>query len=237
MNFNKKEWLDRQVEFPDRRIVTDTTSGESFTADIVRDEGEIIESGDLIDAFNLNDLEDRIERAVNSKSTVTVTPTVTEGTKIADITVNSTTTSLFASGGGGGTGAAENAILDISSEVVNNLDDPEYYYHFVYLERSYYSEEVDPEEETYSDFHTYNQISDPWSPIWLIVTTYSESDHWEVTCGERETSEFQILLTGSGIMENKFIYLPGCCRFRIYHSPENPPLIKSPAASALAVGS
>lgn len=232
MNFNKKEWTDRQVEFPDRRIITDTTTGESFTADITRDEGTVIKQGDLLDAFNLNDLENRIEKSVNSKSVVSVIPTLTEGTKIADITINAATTSLFAPAGSGG-GATDQAILDISSEITNDLTDPDYSNHYMYLQRSYWEgKEIDPEEATYSDLI----MDDIWFPgeyVWLIVTTYLSTDYLEVTNGTRDTEKFRILLTKTGVMQDQFIYLPGKCNFRIYHSIDHPPVVRSPAGDLI----
>lgn len=126
MKFNKKEWTDRQVEYPNRRIITDD-SGETSQVTIIRDEGEVIVPGDLLDAYNLNDLETRIGNAVDSKSTVSITPILISGTKIADITVDSQTVSIFApnggGGGGGGSTVAVQQILKTGTEIAKIVVD------------------------------------------------------------------------------------------------------------------
>lgn len=103
--FNKKEWTDRQVQYPNRRTITNDDTGEVTHATITRNEGELIQAGDLLDAYNLNDLEDRIATAVDSKTTVAVKPIQVYGTRIAEITIDGTTTKLFAPTGGGGGGS------------------------------------------------------------------------------------------------------------------------------------
>lgn len=103
--FNKREWTDRQVQYPNRRTITNDDTHEVTHATITRDEGELIQAGDLLDAYNLNDLEDRIATAVDSKTTVAVKPIQVYGTRIAEITIDGTTTKLFAPTGGGGGGS------------------------------------------------------------------------------------------------------------------------------------
>lgn len=95
-NFVKKLWSDRRVEFPNRKEITNDTTGEVTQATITRDEGEVLNPGDKVDALNMNDLEDRIAASVNSKSEVTVTPSQSSGNKIADIVVNGDTKTLYA---------------------------------------------------------------------------------------------------------------------------------------------
>ena len=63
MAFNKKTWVDRNVEHPARRKLT-AVSGETDTYDVVRAEGTITEVGDAFNAETMNDLEDRIEKAM-----------------------------------------------------------------------------------------------------------------------------------------------------------------------------
>lgn len=61
--FERKEWVDRQTQYPLRRrlIVTE----ESNVYDIVRAEGIVTNVGDPLNAANMNDLETRIASAVN----------------------------------------------------------------------------------------------------------------------------------------------------------------------------
>ena len=63
MAFNKKTWVDRNVEHPARRKLT-AVSGETDTYDVVRAEGTITEVGDAFNAETMNDLEDRIDEAM-----------------------------------------------------------------------------------------------------------------------------------------------------------------------------
>lgn len=106
MAFNKKEWTDRQVEYPNRRTITDIDSGETSSVMITRDEGQVTVPGDLLDAYNLNDLEDRISSAIDSKSTVTFTPSLIYGTKIGEISIDGESTNIIAPAGGGGGGSS-----------------------------------------------------------------------------------------------------------------------------------
>lgn len=61
--FQKKTWQRRLTQFPTRRTLTDTTSGNVQTVDVARAEGQIYEAGDGFTDANMNDLEDRIEEA------------------------------------------------------------------------------------------------------------------------------------------------------------------------------
>lgn len=62
MAFNKKVWKDRISEYPNRRTINDGYVTKSVT--VGRDEGAITEAGDAFNAANMNDLEDRIEAAI-----------------------------------------------------------------------------------------------------------------------------------------------------------------------------
>ncbi len=64
MAFDKKTWVDRNVEHPARRKLT-AVSGEENTYDVVRAEGIITEVGDAFNAETMNDLEDRIADAMD----------------------------------------------------------------------------------------------------------------------------------------------------------------------------
>lgn len=63
--FNKKTWIDRETEFPNRREIReiDTTTGEAgepTLAYITRSEGAITAAGDPYSSDNMNNLETRI---------------------------------------------------------------------------------------------------------------------------------------------------------------------------------
>ena len=61
MSFNKFTWVDRSSEYPSRRTITDTSTGVSQVATIVRNEGTVTEQGTPFNATNMNSLEDRID--------------------------------------------------------------------------------------------------------------------------------------------------------------------------------
>ena len=61
MAFSKKTWVDRQSEYPNRRILTAT--GNDGEYDVSRSEGLVIEEGDKLDAAALNDFENRVNEA------------------------------------------------------------------------------------------------------------------------------------------------------------------------------
>lgn len=60
MAFEVKTWNDRITEYPNRRILTDTSTNESQTVLVERSEGAISNEGDAFSAENMNDLEQRI---------------------------------------------------------------------------------------------------------------------------------------------------------------------------------
>lgn len=62
--FEKKEWIDRQSQYPSRRKLTATTIENVY--EVERAEGEVTEPGNAFDAQNMNDLEDRIFAALGS---------------------------------------------------------------------------------------------------------------------------------------------------------------------------
>ena len=101
MAYEKKTWKDRQVQYPNRKTIVNLDSGESITADVIRDEGIVTTEGDLLNAANLNDLENRIEQGIASSSggggsDVGVTQLLDHGTKIAKIRVDTNTVDLYA---------------------------------------------------------------------------------------------------------------------------------------------
>ncbi len=66
MAYVKKEWKDRLSEFAGRRRLVNADTGEETIVDVTRDEGLVSQAGDAFSAANMNDLEKRIEDAVNS---------------------------------------------------------------------------------------------------------------------------------------------------------------------------
>ena len=63
MAFLKKIWANRQREYPNRRKLVPTGTENEY--EVSRSEGTVLNEGDLLDADNLNDLEERIGAAFN----------------------------------------------------------------------------------------------------------------------------------------------------------------------------
>lgn len=68
--FNKKTWLDRIVEKAGGRII-EFIDGNREPVTIYRNEGNILNEGDVLNAASFNDLEDRIESAFNDVDNIT----------------------------------------------------------------------------------------------------------------------------------------------------------------------
>ena len=70
MSFVRKTWKSRLVEYPNRRVLTDISSGTSQTVEVSRTgaEGTVSQQGDAFSAANMNDLESRIAEAVNEST-------------------------------------------------------------------------------------------------------------------------------------------------------------------------
>lgn len=62
-------WIDRISEYPNRRTLTDTTSGNTQTVTVAREEGQVRNPGDAFNASNMNDLESRIDAAFKTHET------------------------------------------------------------------------------------------------------------------------------------------------------------------------
>lgn len=67
MAYVKKVWKDRLSQFPNRRKLTDVSTGDEQIVDVSRVEGTVGEVGDGFNEENMNDLEDRIENGFDSK--------------------------------------------------------------------------------------------------------------------------------------------------------------------------
>lgn len=65
MAFVKKTWKDRIVQYANRRLLT-KSGGEVEQVTVTRDEGTISQAGDLFDAANMNDLENRVDNAIDT---------------------------------------------------------------------------------------------------------------------------------------------------------------------------
>lgn len=68
MAFIKKTWVDRLVQYPMRRILTKSDGTEEVVT-VARDEGTVFETGDPFNAQTMNDLEDRIDQALENVAT------------------------------------------------------------------------------------------------------------------------------------------------------------------------
>lgn len=69
MAFEIRAWLDRLAEFPGRRRLINADTGEESVVDVERDEGMVQQAGDAFSAANMNDLEQRIAEAFESRDT------------------------------------------------------------------------------------------------------------------------------------------------------------------------
>ena len=93
-----KTWVDRQSEFPTRRILTDTTTLETQQVTVTRDEGTVTVQGDAWDSANMNAMESRINTAVAALAAcgfVEVSGTLAVGTTsltLSDASIETTST-------------------------------------------------------------------------------------------------------------------------------------------------
>ena len=63
MAYSNKTWVNRQTEYPTRRLLTAT--GTANVYDVSREEGIITAAGDAFSATNMNDLESRVSDALD----------------------------------------------------------------------------------------------------------------------------------------------------------------------------
>lgn len=63
INYEKKTWIDRVSEYPDRRTIKDTDTQEVKTVIVARAEGEVTQEGDSFDSVTFNLFEERIASA------------------------------------------------------------------------------------------------------------------------------------------------------------------------------
>lgn len=62
-DYEKKEWTNRITEYPNRRVLTDVSTGATQTVYVERSEGTVSAEGDAFSEENMNGLENRIEQA------------------------------------------------------------------------------------------------------------------------------------------------------------------------------
>lgn len=77
INFEKKEWVDREVQHPNRRRQIPTELDGVYEYERV--EGEVYEIGNAFDAKNMNDLEDRIANGLDNIDDTNINVTDPEG--------------------------------------------------------------------------------------------------------------------------------------------------------------
>ena len=97
MAYVKRTWTDRDAENLGGRKITDNNTGTVSHVTVELEEGEIYEVGTPWTAAVMNDMEDRIEAGINEAgggSDVVVTPVLTEGTTIANVTVDGVTVAI-----------------------------------------------------------------------------------------------------------------------------------------------
>lgn len=67
MAFQKKTWLNRISDYPNRRLFTKMDSSQEVVT-VTRNEGNVSQEGDSFSAENMNDLETRIEEVLGGAS-------------------------------------------------------------------------------------------------------------------------------------------------------------------------
>lgn len=91
MAYVTKAWKNREVQYPGRWILTDTSTGTQQRVIMTRDEGTITEVGDKVEANTMNDLESRIMAGIGKELTDTLAVGSTSIT-ISDASILTTST-------------------------------------------------------------------------------------------------------------------------------------------------
>lgn len=127
--FEKKEWEDRQVQYPSRRKLTPT--GQENIYDVDRAEGEVTAPGNAFDAQNMNNLEDRVydafgkldamDIAVLDKSNV-FTKTNVEEVLLELFTFASNGKKAFASAIGGSASSTFQVLANLAASIKQDRD-------------------------------------------------------------------------------------------------------------------
>lgn len=127
--FEKKEWVDRQSQYPSRRKLTETTIENVY--EVERAEGEVTEPGNAFDAQNMNDLEDRIFAALGSLDGADITildrNNLFTKTNLEDVLVElfmyaSNGKTLIANAIGGSPGSTFQALSELAGAIKSDRD-------------------------------------------------------------------------------------------------------------------
>ena len=119
MAFVKKTWQNRISEYPNRRTINDGYTTKQVT--VGRDEGIVSEEGDAFNAENMNDLEDRIDDAINSVNAPDeLTNVVISSPQSGQVLKYNGSIWVNGSGGGGGGGTDDYSDL-INKPQINGV--------------------------------------------------------------------------------------------------------------------
>lgn len=64
--YNRRYWVDRDVQFPGRRLITPASGGQPQDVYVTRNEGTVAEEGDIWNKDNMDDMEQRIYDAIQA---------------------------------------------------------------------------------------------------------------------------------------------------------------------------
>lgn len=93
--FEDKTWVDRVSEQPQRRLLTPTDGSTPMTVDVTRQEGLVVQEGDVFSANNMNDLEQRIKTAIDANDSAISSVTQKANTNQENLsTLSGTVTTL-----------------------------------------------------------------------------------------------------------------------------------------------
>lgn len=123
MGFVKKTWEDRVSTYPNRRKLINTSTNEEMIVDVERSEGTVVTEGSLLNASAMNDLENRIDLAIQEGGSgggnsnvkeVTLEEYEALGDETIDDDVTYFITDLQQEGGSGGSGNGGGSASDIT---------------------------------------------------------------------------------------------------------------------------
>ena len=127
--FEKKEWEDRQSQYPSRRRLTPTNIENVY--EVERAEGDVTEPGNAFDANNMNDMENRIYDAFSKLDGTDITvldknnvfsKTLLEDVLIELFTYASNGKTLIANAIGGSASAKFKELADLAGSIKTDRD-------------------------------------------------------------------------------------------------------------------
>lgn len=120
--FKRRTWVNRIVEFANRYKMTDMETGEVSTINLNRLPGTVTQAGDAVSAENLNDLEDRIEEALNQYESGMQSYVTSAQKSAGEAAASATSASDAASAAGTAESSANNAaaVAESSAQVAQN---------------------------------------------------------------------------------------------------------------------